>query len=56
MQTFSDFSAGGAWPFLVRGVPCLLYCVNERDPRLLVAPHPDFGPGDFTGDQEGLWL
>ena len=22
---------GGAWPFLVRGVICLLNCDNERD-------------------------
>ena len=26
---------GGAWPFLVRGVICLLNCVNERDLNLL---------------------
>ena len=26
---------GGAWPFLVGGVICLLYCVNERDLILL---------------------
>ena len=26
---------GGAWPFLVGGVICLLYCVNERDLNLL---------------------
>ena len=26
---------GGAWPFLVRGVICLLDCVNERDLNLL---------------------
>ncbi len=26
---------GGAWPFLVGGVICLVYSVNERDPRLL---------------------
>ncbi len=54
MQTFSDFLAGGAWPFLVRGITCLLYCVNERDLRLLVAPHPDFGLGDiFHGGSRG---
>jgi hypothetical protein len=27
---------GGAWPFLVRGVICLLYCDNERDFYLVV--------------------
>ena len=26
---------GGAWPFLVGGVICLLNCVNERDLDLL---------------------
>ena len=29
---------GGAWPFLVRGVICLLNCVNERDLNLLNRP------------------
>ena len=32
---------GGAWPFLVRGVICLLNCVNERDLNLLNSrPYP----------------
>ena len=26
---------GGAWPFLVGGVICLVNSVNERDPRLV---------------------
>jgi hypothetical protein len=26
---------GGAWPFLVGGVICLVNSVNERDPDLL---------------------
>ncbi len=26
---------GGAWPFLVGGVICLVNSVDERDPRLL---------------------
>jgi len=26
---------GGAWPFLVGGMICLVNSVNERDPRLL---------------------
>ena len=26
---------GGAWPFLVGGVICLVNSDNERDPRLL---------------------
>jgi len=28
---------GGAWPFLVRGVICLLNCDNERDLNLLTS-------------------
>ena len=27
---------GGAWPFLVGGVICLVNSVNERDPSLLI--------------------
>jgi hypothetical protein len=30
---------GGAWPFLVGGVICLVNSVNERDPRLLNRLH-----------------
>ena len=30
--------AGGAWPFLVGGVICLLNCDNERDLNLLNSP------------------
>ena len=33
---------GGAWPFLVGGVICLVNSVNERDPRLLNNPINDF--------------
>ena len=32
---FLDYMGGGAWPFLVGGVICLVNSVNERDPRLL---------------------
>jgi len=28
---------GGAWPFLVRGMICLLNCDNERDFNLLTS-------------------
>lgn len=31
MQFFRDCESGGAWPFLVRGVNCLLNCDNGRD-------------------------
>ncbi len=33
---------GGAWPFLVGGVICLVYSVNERDLNLL---NSYVGPG-----------
>ena len=29
---------GGAWPFLVGGVTCLVNSVNERDLDLLTSP------------------
>jgi hypothetical protein len=42
---------GGAWPFLVGGVICLLNCVNERDlgllnsyENLLIGEGADAGP------------
>ena len=35
MKIFLDSMGGGAWPFLVGGVICLVNSVNERDPRLL---------------------
>ena len=35
LTIFLDSMGGGAWPFLVGGVICLVYSVNERDPRLL---------------------
>jgi hypothetical protein len=33
---------GGAWPFLVGGVICLVNSVNERDRCLLNSAHSDF--------------
>ena len=33
---------GGAWPFLVGGVICLVNSVNERDRRLLNRPTNGF--------------
>ena len=41
---------GGAWPFLVGGVICLVNSVNERDLSLLNS-RDDFIGGDFL---EGL--
>ena len=35
MKIFLDSMGGGAWPFLVGGVICLVNSVNERDDRLL---------------------
>ena len=32
---FLDYMGGGAWPFLVGGVICLVNFVNERDLGLL---------------------
>ncbi len=35
LKIFLDSMVGGAWPFLVGGVICLVYSVNERDLDLL---------------------
>jgi len=35
LKSLRDSMIGGAWPFLVGGVICLVYSVNERDRRLL---------------------
>ena len=35
MKIFLDSMGGGAWPFLVGGVICLVNSVNERGPRLV---------------------
>ena len=35
LKIFLDFMGGGAWPFLVGGVICLVNSVNERDLSLL---------------------
>ena len=34
-KLFQDYMGGGAWPFLVRGVICLVNSDNERDLNLL---------------------
>ncbi len=36
LKLFLDSMGGGAWPFLVGGVICLVNSVNERDLSLLV--------------------
>ncbi len=35
LKTFLNSVGGGAWPFLVGGVNCLVNSVNERDLDLL---------------------
>ena len=35
LKIFLDSMGGGAWPFLVGGVICLVDSVNERDLSLL---------------------
>ena len=49
MKFFLDLSDGGAWPFLVGEVICLLNCVNERDLCLLI------GGGDASKQLWGRW-
>ncbi len=36
LKIFLDSMGGGAWPFLVGGVICLVNSVNERDLDLLI--------------------
>jgi hypothetical protein len=38
LKIFLDSMVGGAWPFLVGGVICLVNSVNERDLDLLNSP------------------
>ena len=44
LKIFLDSVGGGAWPFLVGGVICLVNSVNERDLDLLnsLANSPGF--------------
>ncbi len=37
LQLFPDSMGGGAWPFLVGGVICLVNSDNERDLSLLTS-------------------
>ena len=43
MKIFLDSMGGGAWPFLVGGVICLVNSVNERDLDLLNSSTKLFG-------------
>ena len=38
-ELFLDSVGGGAWPFLVGGLPCQVDSGNERDLSLLNSPH-----------------
>ncbi len=42
LKLFLDSMGGGAWPFLVGGVICLVNSVNERDRCLLNSPVSEF--------------
>ena len=44
---------GGAWPFLVGGVICLVNSVNERDLNLLTSQANHWFVADFL---EGLFV
>ena len=44
---------GGAWPFLVGGVICLVNSVNERDLNLL---NSHTKPCSWLYFLEGLWM
>ena len=51
LKIFLDSMGGGAWPFLVGGVICLVNSVNERDLDLLTsrANPPGFAAGFLEG-------
>ena len=52
LKIFLDSMGGGAWPFLVGGVICLVNSVNERDLDLLNSQTKHFAwAADFL---EGL--
>ncbi len=43
LKIFLDSMGGGAWPFLVGGLICLVNSVNERDLSLLNRRSNPFG-------------
>ena len=55
MKFFLDLSDGGAWPFLVGEVICLLNCVNERDLCLLIGGGDDFKQL-WDGEGVSAWI
>ncbi len=46
---------GGAWPYLVGGLVCLLNCDNERDLNLLNSSSRRFFSDAGVNFLEGLW-
>jgi hypothetical protein len=54
LKIFLDSVGGGAWPFLVGGVICLVNSVNERDLDLLNSSVELFGSSFGTDFLEGL--
>lgn len=44
LKTFHDFLNGGAWPFLVRGLICLVNSDNVRDLNILFRQLLVLGP------------
>ncbi len=59
MQIFLDSMGGGAWPFLVGGVICLVNSVNERDLSLLTSPTKSLFQRVWLArplQELGLWL
>ena len=48
LKIFLDSMGGGAWPFLVGGVICLVNSVNERDLDLLNSSTKDSSLGYVT--------
>jgi hypothetical protein len=50
LKIFLDSMGGGAWPFLVGGVICLVNSVNERDlDQLNSLPNPWVGVNFLEG-------
>jgi hypothetical protein len=54
LKIFLDREGGGAWPFLVGGVICLVNSVNERDLDLLTSPVHPSADGLVADFLEGL--
>lgn len=53
-EVLLDWRSGDAWPFLVRGLACLLDCDNERDPYQPVGECPGGTPLARAGRQGAI--